>query len=96
MSVTKATQSALRYARNLARAEGVILRPFKMIAGTDESSLGPEWIAWGICRENEGDNATVFLPLSEIALNECLRTCTVCRSFGGRIYGISIHTKHHR
>ena len=78
---------AFRYARELARCEGMVLRRFRMIPGTDDSEIGREWSAESVRCDGI---VVVWLPIGEDAVNECLRSCTVCRSFGGRIFGISI------
>lgn len=84
-----AAKNALRYARRFARAEGVILGRFRLIPGTGDSDLGCEWFADAI----RGDgHATVWLPVGDSNRNEALRTCTICRSFQGYIFGITVRT----
>lgn len=85
--VRAASHSAMRFARRLARREGVALGRFRLMPGTDESTLGREWVADAV---RGGGWAKVWLPISEADVNEALSACTACRSFGGRVFGVTI------
>ncbi len=89
-NITHATQRARRFARELARIEGIVLGRFKIVKGSDDpdSLLGSEWFAEEV--RNGNGAASVWRPIGEDRMNEALRNCTVCRWFGQWFFGISI------
>jgi len=81
---------ALRYARRLARADGILLGRFSLVEGSKDSLMGREWWAPPHYRYPSVRSVAVWEPIGEKNINGALQTCAACRSFGGRLFGITI------
>jgi hypothetical protein len=79
-----AAQSARRFARNLARKSGVVLRRFRLIDHSDEDLIGREWKADGV----RSGFATVWKPTC--CVNEVEGNGLCYRRFGGHLFVIRV------